>query len=448
MNLNYFLLFVLILFFGTKDIRAQETTQLTLQEAVKLALANGNKSKISQDKVNTAENELKVTKNLRYPDAVVSGQYQYLPNAQINILTENNNTDNGGGNGGDTSGDSETEIPNINQLFLGQANFTMPVFMGFKLKNAVEASDNSYMAATFSAANDQQQIALETIKAYINLYKSKQSISLMEENLKSAQQRVKDFTSMEENGLLAKNDLLKAKLQAYNIEIALEEARKSKKILNYQLVVTLKLPENTEINTVESEFGIVPTTTATDAISRSDLEALRYQELAAENQVKMAQSSYYPTLSVMVGYIALDVQNTLTVTNAMNFGVGLSYNFADIFKAKSDVKVAKSKALEVQHTLDLVSDQIKVQVENADQEYQLAQKKYKVYAESEAQAVENYRIVKDKYDNGLQDTNDLLEADVDQLKAKMNLAYSKAEITQKYYEVLTAKGSLTNTIAN
>jgi hypothetical protein len=29
---------------------------------------------------------------------------------------------------------------------------------------------------------------------------------------------------------------------------------------------------------------------------------------------------------------------------------------------------------------------------------------------------ENYRIIKDKYDNGLSDTNDLLEADVEQLQ--------------------------------
>ncbi|MEH6407069.1 MAG: TolC family protein, partial [Leeuwenhoekiella sp.] len=62
---------------------------------------------------------------------------------------------------------------------------------------------------------------------------------------------------------------------------------------------------------------------------------------------------------------------------------------------------------------------------------------------SEEQAAENYRIVKDKYDNGLVDTNDLLEADVQQLQAKINLTYAKADITQKYYELLTAKGQLT-----
>ncbi len=442
MKLNYVIL-SLFLFVGFNNIHAQEPTSLTLEGAVQLALENSNKSKISDDKVTTAENELKVTKNLRYPDAVVSGQYQYLPHAQIDLQMNNDKGSNEGGDGGD----SGTQIPNVNQIFLGQANITMPVFTGFKLKNTIAASDNTYKATTFNAANDKEQIALETIKSYINLYKAKQSIELIEENLKSAQQRVKDFTDMEKNGLLAKNDLLKANLQESNIDVALAEARKNESILNYQLVITLKLPENTQIATSGSQFGLAPTFMDTDSISRSDLEALRYQGQAAENQIKMAQSKYYPTLSVMAGYIALDIHNALTVTNAMNFGLGLSYNFANIFKTKSDVKVARSKALEIQHTLDMTSDQIKVQIKNAEQEYQLALKKYKVYIKSEEQALENYRIVKDKYDNGLQDTNDLLEADVDQLQAKINLAYAKADITQKYYELLTEEGNLTKTIA-
>src|SRR5690606_30282260 len=207
-------------------------------------------------------------------DAVVSGQFQYLPHARINLQTSSDN----GSNNGDQGDNSGTQIPNVNQLFLGKANINMPVFTGLKLKNAVEASDNAYKAATYNATNDKEQIALETIKGYISLYKAKEAIGLMEENLKSAQQRVRDFTAMEENGLLAKNDLLKANLEASNIEVALEEARKNASILNYQLATTLKLPENTQIVTSGSEFGLAPISRETDSISRSDLEALHYQE--------------------------------------------------------------------------------------------------------------------------------------------------------------------------
>src|SRR5690606_29266390 len=105
MYFNKPLFLVLILFFGTKSIQAQESTTLTLQEAIQLALENGNKSKISQDKVTTAKNELKVTKNLRYPDAKISGQYQYLTNAKIDLQTSNG--DNNGSNAEDNGGNSD-----------------------------------------------------------------------------------------------------------------------------------------------------------------------------------------------------------------------------------------------------------------------------------------------------------------------------------------------------
>ena len=58
------------------------------------------------------------------------------------------------------------------------------------------------------------------------------------------------------------------------------------------------------------------------------------------------------------------------------------------------------------------------------------------------QSSENYRIIKDKYDNGLSDTNDLLEADVEQLSSKINKALAKANIIQKYYELLSVTGQL------
>ena len=108
------------------------------------------------------------------------------------------------------------------------------------------------------------------------------------------------------------------------------------------------------------------------------------------------------------------------------------------------MKLAESQAQEMSYRIDQATSQAKVTAQNALAEYNLALETFEVYEVSEEQAVENYRIVKDKYDNGLSDTNDLLEADVQQLQTRINLAYAKADITQKYYELLSAEGVLTN----
>ncbi len=430
MRIKFLLLSLLIL--GSANIKAQQKRQLTLDDAVNIALQNSDASKISDAKVTSAEGQLNVTKNLQYPDVDISGQYRYLTGADVKLKTLTSDSTSGG-----------IAQPNVNSLLLGQANVSMPIFSGFKLKNTIKATENQFKAAQFNAKNEKEQIALQAIHDYLNLYKAKKTIELVQENLKSAQQRVTDFSNMEENGLLARNDLLKAKLQQSNIEISLEEAKKNERILNYTLAVTLKLPENTVIETIDTNFGNVSGLISSE-ITRNDLQALQFQEKAAKNKIKVAKSAYYPSLALIGGYIALDLNNLLTVSNAMNIGVGVSYNLSNLFKTKSDVKLAKSKVQEMEYTVSMISDKIKVQVENAKQEYELSQKKFEVYTQSEEQAIENYRIVKDKYNNGLSDTNDLLEADVQQLQAKINLAYAQANITQKYYELLTAKGVLTN----
>lgn len=51
-------------------------------------------------------------------------------------------------------------------------------------------------------------------------------ISLTEDYLKSAHQRVIDFQALEDNGLLAHNDLLKAQLQESDIELSLATAKR------------------------------------------------------------------------------------------------------------------------------------------------------------------------------------------------------------------------------
>ncbi len=431
------MLWLSLLMLGTAGLKAQEIKKITLEEAVSLALQNSDASKIADATVTSAEGLLNTTKNLQYPDVDISGQYRYLTGADIKLqIPESSATS------GTNSGSEPNSQPKVNSLLLGQANVSMPIFSGFKLKNTIKSGENLFKAAEYNAKNEKEQIALQTIQNYLNLYKAKKAIELVEENLKSAQQRVTDFTNMEENGLLARNDLLKAKLQQSNIEISLEDAKKNERILNYTLAIMLKLPENTILETEDSNFGKTLGILSSQ-ISRNDLQALEYKKAASENQIDVARGAYYPSLSIVGGYLALDLNNTITVTNAMNIGVGISYNLSNLFKTNSDIKLAKSKVQELEYTVSMTSDKIKIQVENAKQEYELSKKKFEVYTQSEVQATENYRIVKDKYDNGLSDTNDLLEADVQQLQSKIDLAYAKANITQKYFELLTAEGILT-----
>lgn len=430
-------LFILaILCWGTSTVTAQEKKHLRLEDAVQLAWTKSNEISLANTKVATKKYELQASKNNQYPDLKFSGQYQRLTNAKIALYN-------------DAVVDALATGP-IDQLMLGQITASVPVFAGFKIQNSIDVYDNLYLAETANSVQSKEDIALKVVNFYASLYKAQKTIEILKENQKQAKQRVSDFIDLEKNGIIPRNDLLKSQLQVSKIQLAIDEATNNLNIVNYYLVNLLKLDSNTQIEIVEKDFvnfqmNTIPTNEEPALLNRKDLEALRFQTKASQSNVKMAKSAYFPTIAILGGYAALDINNIITIHNAMNIGVGISYDLSNLLKNGVLVKIAESKAIEVQNTEALLTDHIKVEVQKAIENYQLAIKQDVVYAEAIDQASENYRIVKDKYDNGLSNTNDLLEADVDQLTAKINKALGKANIIQKYYELLATSGQL-NTI--
>ncbi|MGK4569038.1 TolC family protein [Flavobacterium sp. 3HN19-14] len=438
MKVSQYLLIAVFLFGISAN--AQQKTNLSLKDAVSMALTNSNQVGLATSKVATKNYELQTVKDNRYPDAKISGQYLRLTNANVKLKSSQE---------AETDPDAEpTSSPKVNALAIGQANVSMPIFSGFKLKNSIIASDNLYKAEIANAAYTNEEIAMRVIEYYAEMYKAQKSVELLRESLKSSQQRVTDFTALEKNGVIARNDLLKSQLQLSKVQLSLDEAEKNLRIINYNLVTLLKLPAGTfvEVNpdNIESDLFSKKVNSESEALqNRKDLEAVRLQGLASEANIKVAKSGYFPALSLTGGYAAIYLQNVVTVTNAVNFGVGVSYNLSSIFKTGKEVKAAKSRAEEVKQQQAILTDNIKSEIVAAQENYDLSIKQNKVYNEAVTQADENYRIVKDKYDNGLSDTNDLLEADVEDLSARINVAYAKANMVLKFYELLEATGNLT-----
>lgn len=430
MKINQLMLFG-IFFIGISSIEAQEKTSLTLDEAVKMAWEKSNEVTLANTKVNTKKYELSTVKNNQYPDLKISGQYQRLTKASIDMPNQ---------------GESAS-LASPDRAMIGMANLSLPLFSGFKIHNSIEAYDNLYEAESANAAKTKEDVALRVITYYTALYKAQKTLDVLNENQKSAKQRVTDFTELEKNGIIPRNDLLKSQLLVSKTQLSIDEATNNLNTINFYLTTLLKLNPNTKLQVNEDDFFSLKTNNAptSDALAlqnRKDLEALRFQQKASEANIKVAKAAYYPSIALLGGYTALDLKDIITVKYAMNFGLGLTYDLSGIYKNSAHVKEAESRALEVKNTEAIVTDRIKNEVQQSIEDYDLAINQSLVYDEALQQASENYRLVKDKFDNGLADTNDLVEADVENLSAKINTAVSKANIIQKYYELLSVSGQL------
>jgi len=423
-----------LLLLSPLGLLAQDNKHLSLEEIIHMAANQSVEAKTADTKILGRQLEVESAKSKQLPDAKLSAQYMAMTTPNVNLKLAL-------GEGG--------SAPDIaaNQLWLGQASVSMPIYTGGRIKGGIAIAKDVLQAEQWNDVANKEQLASRAIALYLNLYKAQQTNLLIAENIKQSEQRVSDFKAMLDNGLIARNDLLKAELQLSNYQVSLQEAQKNIKVLNYQLANLLKIAEDTQLDQINlaEVTGIdlgLKASYETAKTERSDLKSLASQRKVAEDQLKVTKSSTLPMVSATAGYNAFGLQKVVTVTNAAMVGVGVSYDIGSLYKNKREVNVVKNRIKEIDENLELLNDRVKVQVQQANENYMLAQKQDVVYHQAVDQAVENYRITKDKYDNGIADTDDLLTADVQQLQSKINLAISKANTIEKYYDLQLANGSL------
>jgi outer membrane protein len=414
---------------------SQEIKKLSLQQVIDLSIANSGQLKNNQAKIEEATWALKEAVQRQLPDASVSSSYLRLSHANVDLKTKSTTTT------------TPTASPNISSALYGIANITYPVYAGGRIKYGIEAAKYLQQATQLDAEHERQQVQLNATNAFINLYKSKAVVELVKENLASSQQRVKDLTNMEKNGLLARNDLMKAELQQSNIELSLLDAENNWKLSNVSMDLLLGLPVTTTIET-DANFNAIATLTPVeifeqDAIqNRKDIAALALRTKAAGVAVKSMNAEKYPSVALTGGYIAANIPGFVTITNAVNIGIGIQYNLGSLWKNKAKVEQARSREKQLEISEGMLSDAVRLQVHQSYEQYLLAHKKIEVYQKAIDQATENFRIVNNKYKNSLATTTEVLDADVALLQTKLNYANAKADAVLAYNQLLITTGNL------
>jgi outer membrane protein TolC len=417
---------------------AQESKQLSLQEAINLSIKNSKQLKLSQAKITEAVAATKEASERRLPDVAVNGSYLRVNHPRVNIKTSG------------AGGDSNAINPgNINQAMFVMANVSLPLFAGFKVKYGIESARFLEKAAQLDADNDRQEVILNAIAAYVNLYKASAAVLLVDSNLAQSRARDIDFMNLERNGTLARNDLLKAQQETSNLELSLLDAQNNLQLAIVNMNLMLGLPEKTQLITDSTSF-VPPAAVKTieeyeqlAATNRYDLKALDYRQKAAQSGVKIAKGDYYPSLALTGGYVAADIPKFLTITNAVNAGIGVKYTLSSLWKTNSKIEQARARQAQLAANMALLDDAIRLSINQAYLNYLSSVKKIEVYNKAVEQATENYRINKNKYANNLLTLTDLLDADVAQLQARLNVAFAKADLVLAY-ETLLQKAGLLN----
>ncbi len=411
---------------------AQQTKTLTLKEAVDLSIANSKQLKLNEAKLNAAIVATKEAQEKQLPDASLSGSYLYLP------IKPNVSLKLGQGAG----------APNVSQVIYGSLGASLPLYNGGKLKYGIESAKYLEQAVKLDGETDRNTVTLNTISACINLFKAKEAITLFTDELAQSKQRIKDLTNLEKNGVVARNDLMKAELQSSNIELSLLDAQSNYKMACINMDIMIGWPEETEIIADKTGLSLPPDIKTFNEYeqaalqNRNEINAIAMRKKIADVDIKTIKAEAYPSLALTGGYIAADIPNFFSVTNAVNIGVGVKYNIGSLWKNKTKIQFAQAGVKQIQINEDILNDNIRMQVNQTYQNYLVSRKEIEVYQNAVLQATENYRITNNKYNNTLATLTELLDADVAKLQANLSVTNAQADSYLAYSKLLYATGLL------
>ncbi len=413
--------------------------KISLDEAIDLSIKNSKPLRAAHARVEQAVANTTVSKQNQLPDLKISGAYLRVTQPNIDLQYKSN------------SGGSAAAPINVNQAAYGIANLSLPLYSGFKIQYGIRSSEFLEKASVLDADQDKEAVILNTIDAFSNLYKARANLRVIQENLAQSRSRDTDFANLEKNGLLARNDKLKALLQTANIELTMADVENNMKVAMVNMNIMLGLPEETVLVPDSSSLvdpGAIRNVQDYEQLAlqnRKDMQAIGYRKQASEVGIKAAKADYFPSLALTGGYIAADIPNFVTITNAFTFGVGLSYNVSSLWKTNAHVSEARAKLSEVQANEEELNEEIRRQVNQAYEDLLTANKKIEVSRISIEQGNENYKIVKNKYDNSLLTVTDLLDANALMLQSQISLELAKADAIVAYNTLLERAGVLATT---
>jgi len=416
---------------------AQDIKKLSLPEAIALGIENSKNLKLSQNKVDQAVAKLNMVKDNALPTAKASFLYNHAE-IPTNTLTI------GGGN--------PIHLPKRADAFVGTAAVEELIYGGGKLKYAEESTKLLTEVARLDADKDKEEISYAIINTYYSLFKVIQSKKVIAQNLESIDSQLKQSKRFFEQGIVTKNDVLRFQLQQANVLLTDMEAENNRKIINYNMDILLGLNENTEIEIADPDAALKATAPLSSYLDmgftgRQELKQLDIQNRVADVNIKSVKANTLPTVGVGANLYYINpsgkfIPPTDQYIMPITLGANVSWNIGNLWTNKHKVTDARIQQKEIGIQKDILSDQVKTEINRNYQNYQLSLNKIKVLETSITQATENDKLLASKYKNNVASAIDRIDAETLLYQAKINLELAKADAGLAYYTLLKSTGKI------
>ena len=437
----------------TEGATTVTTMQLSLQEAIDLALSENPTIKVADLEVERYDYVRKETLGNLYPSLSASGTYTYaVVKSEISkgLSFGADNT---------IAASAEVGLPLIMPSVWSSIKLTK-----IQMENAVEQA----RASRIDMVNAVK-------KAYYNILLAEQSLAVLRSSEATVSKTVEDTRVQYEHGLASEYNLLTAEVQLSNLQPSIIQTANSIDVAKRLLKMYLSLPENIDIALVGSLDDFRDAILnggeelSTDISENSTLKQLDIQSELLQQNLKLTQTSRMPTL-VAFGQFAYSgndmerlnlgammggggaaggatggatgttpdagtaeaVKKSFYWQHPISVGLSLSVPIFSGFKNTNKVKQVRNQIRQLEIQREYLAKSTDVQVRSAINNLLTAREKMFANEKTVAQAQKAYDISNARYKAG---AGTILELN----SAELSLTQSKLNYSQAIYDYISAK---------
>jgi outer membrane protein len=420
---------------------------LTLQEAVKYALANNETVKKALLDEQSAEYHLKETKGSGLPQLSGTGTITAYPALATQLLPAQI-FDKDAAAGSMIPVQFGTKYNTTGGLQLQQLIFRKSFFVG------LEAANTTRELYALRTQLSEEELIYNVSSAYLQLLQTREQFNTIDANFKRLEQLEKILTLQYQNDVATKVQLNRVTVSKTNLEnnrVNLTAAfDQQKNVLKF----FMGMPIGQEITLAEAMPVLnTPLLLQEDASTvladRVDYKLLQTQKNLNQLNVKNIQSGYYPSLSAIANYSYNAQRNEFNFFDGnqpwfkmATVGLQLNVPIFDGFQRRNQVRQAQNEELKVDQDISLLGRNTQMGLMNAQTQMQASLSSIQAQERNVTLAQEVYHNTNELYKEGLSPLTEVLETEVSLREAQTNLNNERLKYQLAQLTYLQAKGEL------
>ncbi|WP_029522561.1 TolC family protein [Persephonella sp. KM09-Lau-8] len=435
--------------------------ELTLEEAIDIALQKNYELKASQRQLKSKELEYLATKGLRWPTITFSEMFMRtnIPGwAMMNELNQHRLTM--------MSSAKYVDMTAMNMLMPApvfkpptypewnnwqtKIQFQVPIWAGGKIGTGIQMREKEFQASKFDLERTKQKVIYDVTKAYYGALLAKEAIKLAKQAYKSVEKHYKTAETMYNNGLAIYADVLRAKVYLSKVKSKITEAENQYMVAKRGLLLAMGIDDGDpgQIDVVgQLELKEQPKDLQfwekVAVSSRPDLIALKTRVENAKRYAKFQRGDMLPTIGAF-GYYQMDDRYSPFGTDGTGFvlGVALNWKIFDGFQAYNKYRAAKETYRQYSNLKKGFEEYIKFSVYKAYKDFLTALDRLKTAEDNVKYAEEVLKITEKRYKNQLASMIDLLDTQTMYDKIKFEKAKATYDAKVSLLELKYQAGQL------